>query len=166
MTDALRGRRRSSEHVARAERHLVLTVADLHQLAEGLHPAELDDGLDAALTALAERSPVPVDLDVRVDGLQSNDVTAAAYYVCAEALANVAKHAGATFVHVQVERRRGELTVVVVDDGAGGAEPAKGSGLRGLTDRVEALGGTLTVRSPTGAGTRLTAELPLGRPSL
>jgi signal transduction histidine kinase len=165
VTDALRADSGSSEHVGRAVRHLVLTVADLHQLAEGLHPLELDDGLDAALAALAARSPVPVDLDVRVDGLQSNDVTVAAYYVCAEALANVAKHSGATSVQVRVERRRELLTVVVVDDGAGGAEPAKGSGLRGLTDRVEALGGMLTVTSPTGAGTRLTAELPLGRQS-
>ena len=156
----------SSEHVARAERHLVLTVADLNQLAQGLHPRELDDGLHAALAALAERSPVPVDLDVRVDGLPSSDVVAATYYVCAEALANVAKHAGASTVAVSVERRNSRhLSVAVTDDGAGGADPANGSGLRGLTDRVEALGGTLTIASPEGAGTRLTAELPLGRQS-
>ena len=152
VADALRPDARSSAHVARAERHLVLTVADLNQLAHGLHPRELDDGLHGALAALAERSPVPVDLDVRVDGLPSSDVVAATYYVCAEALANVAKHAGASTVAISVEPQLGHLSVAVTDDGAGGADPANGSGLRGLTDRVEALGGTLTIASPEGAG--------------
>ena len=165
VAGALRGDAGRNEHIARAERHLVLTVADLNQLAQGLHPRELDDGLHAALTALAERSPVPVQLDVHVDRLPSTDAAAAAYYVCAEALSNVAKHAAASSVHVTIERRNAALTVDVSDDGAGGADPANGSGLRGLADRVEALGGTLTISSPNGAGTRLTAELPLGRPS-
>ena len=165
LADTLRPDCASSDHVSRAERHLVLVVADLHQLAEGLHPRELDDGLDVALAALAERCPVPVELDVRVGGLRSGDVSVAAYYVCAEALANIVKHSGARSVQVLLERRPADLAVVVTDDGAGGANPANGSGLRGLTDRVEALGGTLTVTSPSGAGTRLTAELPLGRQS-
>ena len=164
VADALGPDGGAMEHVARAERHLVLAVADLSQLAQGLHPRELDDGLHAALAALAGRSPVPVDLDVRVDGVSSTDVNAAAYYLCAEALANVAKHAGASTVLVSVERRLAHLRIVVADDGAGGADPANGTGLRGLTDRVEALGGTLTIASPEGVGTRLTAELPLGRP--
>ena len=145
VAGALRGDAGRNEHVARAERHLVLTVADLNQLAQGLHPRELDDGLHAALTALAERSPVPVQLDVHVDRLPSRDATAAAYYVCAEALSNVAKHAGASSVHVTVKQRSAALAVEVADDGAGGADPANGSGLRGMTDRVEALGGTLTI---------------------
>jgi signal transduction histidine kinase len=126
VADALRADAELSEHVARAEHHLVLTVADLNQLAQGLHPRELDDGLNAAVAALAERSPVPVDLDVRTDGLSNSDVVAATYYVCAEALANVAKHAAASSVHVTVERRSAVLVAEVADDGAGGARRRRG----------------------------------------
>jgi signal transduction histidine kinase len=160
---ALRPDVSSSEHAARAEHHLVMTVADLDQLAEGLHPRELADGLPAALAALADRSVVSVDLHVRLEGLSNRDVAAACYYICAEALSNVAKHAGASTVRIGVERHLTHVSVEVIDDGVGGADPARGSGLRGLTDRVEALGGTLTVGSPDGIGTSLTAALPIDR---
>jgi signal transduction histidine kinase len=102
---------------------------------------------------------VPVELHVDA-GRASTPLEAAAYFVCAEALTNVAKYAGATTVAIEVRREPGRLTVAITDDGAGGADPAGGTGLRGLTDRVEALGGRLTVDSAPGAGTRLVAELP------
>jgi signal transduction histidine kinase len=98
------------------------------------------------LTVDDARAPAPVE--------------AAAYFVCAEALTNVAKYADATRVTVEARRDGGRLTVTITDDGAGGADPERGSGLRGLADRVEALGGRLSVESPPGAGTRLVAELP------
>ena len=154
----------SGEHLLRAEAHLGHTVSDLHHLARGLHPRELEGGLGSALSALTERCPVPVDLTVATDEVRG-EAAAAAFFVSAEALANVAKHADASRASVQVRQVDGRLLVAVVDDGVGGADPARGSGLRGLIDRVEALGGRLTVASPTTGGTRLTAELPLGRQS-
>jgi signal transduction histidine kinase len=105
---------------------------------------------------------VPIDLDVHVDGRLPEPVEAAAYYVAAEALTNAAKYANASFVELSAAVRNGHLFVEVRDDGAGGADPSRGSGLIGLTDRVEAVGGTLTVASPRGQGTTLRAELPLG----
>jgi signal transduction histidine kinase len=105
-------------------------------------------------------APVPIELDVPGDERLPEPVEAAAYYVVAEALANVAKYASAHAVSVSVERRNGIAIVEVRDDGSGGADPAAGSGLRGLSDRVEALGGKLVVESPRGAGTRLRAEIP------
>jgi signal transduction histidine kinase len=155
----------SDEHLRRAAEHLEQMVDNLRQLATGLHPRELDAGLTAAVTNLAERSPVPVDLVIEdSDGgaAAEGETAVAAYYVCAEALTNVAKHAGAACVGIELARRADRLYVTVVDDGCGGADPADGSGLRGLTDRVEALGGTLRVTSPPTGGTRLVAELPLG----
>jgi signal transduction histidine kinase len=118
-------------------------------------------GLGPALKALARRSPVPVELDVRVQGRLPERVEVAAYFVVSEALANVAKHARASVVRVRVEVRDDTLTTSISDDGVGGADPSRGSGLIGLTDRVEASGGTISISSPAGAGTRLTAELPL-----
>jgi signal transduction histidine kinase len=105
---------------------------------------------------------VPVELLAGAVPSAPEEIAAAAYYVCAEALANVAKHAGASSVRLEVVECAGVLRVDVTDDGAGGADPLQGSGLRGLIDRVEALGGTLTVSSPTRGGTRLVAELPHG----
>jgi signal transduction histidine kinase len=153
------------EHVRRAEDHLAQTLADLRQIARGLHPRELQAGLGAALEALAERCPVPVALAVDTGSAPPppDEVAAAAYYVCAEALTNVAKHAAANHVRLEVIERSGRLHVSVTDDGAGGADPSHGLGVRGLMDRIEALGGTVTVSSPHGGGTRLAAELPLGR---
>ena len=137
-------------------------IAELRELARGIHPALLsEEGLEAAVTSLAERSPVPVTVTSRLDGRLSETVEATAYYVVSEALTNVAKYADAGAAEVTIARRNGALTVVVTDDGVGGADPARGSGLQGLGDRVEAAGGTLRIDSPPGAGTRLIAELPL-----
>ena len=151
---------RAAELLADVERQLETARAELRELARGIHPTALTEGgLAAALPDLAGRASVPVDL--RVDGGRAPaPVEAAAYFVCAEALTNVAKYAAASAVTIVVRREPGRLTVAIADDGAGGADPARGSGLRGLADRVEALGGRLTVDSPPGAGTRLAAELP------
>ncbi|WP_346279691.1 GAF domain-containing protein [Pseudonocardia sp.] len=135
---------------------------ELRELARGLHPAALaDGGLRPALSILARRSAVPVRLDVRVDGRLPEPVELAAYYVVAEALTNAAKHADASVVDVRVSTGQGQLWVEIRDDGRGGADPTGGSGLVGLKDRVEALGGRLGVQSVPGAGTTVQAELPL-----
>ncbi len=122
-----------------------------------------EKGLDAALYALASRAPVPVKLDSDADGRLPEPVEVAAYFVVSEALANVAKYARATEASVAVRRENGRVTVVVTDDGVGGADLARGSGLRGLADRIAALDGTLSVESPPGRGTRLHAEIPCAR---
>jgi signal transduction histidine kinase len=135
---------------------------ELQELSRGLHPAILSQaGLGAALKALARRSAVPIELDVCATGRLPERVEAAAYYVVSEAVANATKHARATVLHVEVGCEDGGLAVAVRDDGVGGADPEKGSGLVGLADRVEALGGTLTVASPVGEGTALAIRLPL-----
>jgi PAS domain S-box-containing protein len=135
---------------------------DLRETARGLHPVILSrGGLGPALKALGRRSSVPVELDVKVDGRLPEPVEVAAYYVVAEALTNAAKHAHASFVGVEAEVVDGDLRVAVQDDGVGGADPARGSGLVGLTDRIEALGGKLVLHSPTGGGTTLRIDLPL-----
>jgi signal transduction histidine kinase len=147
--------------VRRIREQLARTLDDLHELAAGLHPRALTEGgLAAALSTLAERSPVPVRIDAPARRFGAEAETAA-YYVCSEALANIAKYAGATGVDIVVSEGANALRVVVTDDGVGGADPARGTGLRGLADRVEAAGGTLVVDSPPGRGTRLTASLPL-----
>jgi PAS domain S-box-containing protein len=136
-------------------------LGELRELARGIHPAVLSEhGLPAALSALANRVPLIVHCDVRLDQRPREPVEAAAYYVVAEALTNVVRYAGVGEAHVHAEHVDGGLRVEVVDAGAGGADPASGSGLRGLADRVEALGGTLEVRSPAGEGTVVRAELP------
>ena len=128
----------------------------------GLHPSVLAErGLGAALEALSLSTPMPVALDVDLGEALPEPVEAAAYYVVAESIANVHKHAGASSILVRLHRVDGRLVVEVNDDGIGGAG-GEGSGLRGLADRVEALGGSLTLDSPPGSGTRLTAEIPLG----
>ena len=140
---------------------LDLARAQLREFARGIHPAILTEaGLAAAVGDLSERSPVPVTVAVPA-GRWPPAVEAAAYFVCSEALTNVAKYARASQVAVAVEEIGDRLTIRVVDDGIGGANPADGSGLRGLTDRIEALGGNLHVDSPPGGGTRVTAEVPL-----
>jgi signal transduction histidine kinase len=141
---------------------LLEAVEELRELSRGIHPAILSKGgLGPALRALSRRSAVPIDLDVNVDDRLPETVEAAAYYVAAEALTNSAKYANASFVELSASVRNGHLFVQVRDDGSGGADPSRGSGLIGLTDRVEAVGGTLTVASPRGHGTMLRAELPL-----
>jgi signal transduction histidine kinase len=153
----------AAQGLARAERQLALALGELHELACGLHPGVLsEEGLPGAVGALAARSAVPVNLSVSAEGLPG-EVEAALYFVCAEALANVAKHASASAVAIVIERAAGCLNALVSDDGGGGADLAGGSGLRGLADRVEALGGTFELDSPVAGGTRLTVELRLGR---
>jgi len=149
--------------VALAETYeqLEKTRSELREFARGVHPRVLvDHGLGAALAELAERSVALVQLRVP-PARYAAPVEAAAYFVCSEALANVGKYAEASRVVVEIDERGRLLVVAVSDDGKGGASLEKGSGLRGLADRVEALGGHLTVTSPTGEGTRLVAEFPL-----
>ena len=137
-------------------------LEELRTIASGLHPAALSrGGLAPALRTLARRSPVPVVLDARLPGGVAESVEVAAYYVVAETLTNTTKHAEASRIDVTVELRAGRLWVSVRDDGVGGADPACGSGLVGLKDRIEAFGGTMTLDSPSGGGTTLVAQLPL-----
>ena len=138
-------------------------LQERRELARGLHPAILSDhGLPAALESLTARAQLPVELIVELDGRPPESVEVAAYYLVSEALTNVVKHAHATTARVSVARRGTQLVVEGADDGAGGADPARGSGLRGLIDRVEALGGHLELSSPPAGGTTLRADLPLG----
>jgi signal transduction histidine kinase len=154
------------ERLEQAERQLRRTMQELHELAQGLHPRTLEEsGLAGALAELARQSPVPIAVHLSAGELP-RDVEAGAYYVCSEALANLAKHARASSGVITVATRDGRLQVEVVDDGVGGADARKGTGLRGLADRVEALGGRVTVASSEGEGTRLTAEIPLGGEAL
>ena len=137
-------------------------LEELQEISRGIHPAVLaQGGLVVALRALARRSAVPVELDVRIATRLPVPVERAAYYIVSEALTNTAKHARASTVHVVVEARDGVLGLSIRDDGVGGADPARGSGLIGLTDRVDALAGTIDVASPVGAGTTLLITLPI-----
>jgi signal transduction histidine kinase/putative methionine-R-sulfoxide reductase with GAF domain len=137
-------------------------IDDLREVSRGIHPAILaHGGLAAALKTLARRSPVPVQLSTTVDGRLSERVEVAAYYVVSEALTNVARHSGATVANIDVTALDGTLEVSIRDDGAGGADERGGTGLIGLKDRVEALGGRLSVESPRGRGTSLFVTLPL-----
>jgi signal transduction histidine kinase len=140
---------------------LVEVLAELRELSRGIHPAILTDGgLAPALKALARRSAVPVRIDVSVPGRLPERVEVAAYFIISEALANVAKHAQASMAQVRAELQDGTLELLIRDDGTGGADPSGGSGLIGLTDRVEALGGTIAISGPPGAGTQITVSLP------
>jgi len=137
-------------------------LEELQEISRGIHPAVLaQGGLVVALKALARRSAVPVELEVRVATRLPVPVERAAYYIVSEALTNTAKHAHASTVHVAVEARDGVLGLSIRDDGRGGADPTRGSGLIGLTDRVDALAGTIEVASPIGAGTTLLITLPI-----
>jgi signal transduction histidine kinase len=150
----------AEELVTAASTELTASLAELRELARGIHPAVLEHGLQAALESLATRSPVSATVTFEpVDSLP-RPVELAAYFVASEALANAAKYAGATVVAIHVRRAGTLATIQIADDGAGGADAARGSGLRGLADRVEALGGHLRVTSPVGAGTTVVAELP------
>jgi signal transduction histidine kinase len=135
---------------------------ELREIAHGIHPAILtESGLRPALTALARRSSVPTDLEVRIEERLPPAVEAAAYYIASEALTNVAKHAQATVVEVVAAHENRLLTLEVRDDGIGGVDASRGSGVVGLTDRVEALGGTISIASPRGGGTTLSVRLPV-----
>jgi signal transduction histidine kinase len=143
-----------------ASEELQTAVEELRELAHGIHPGILvQGGLATALETLASRSPLPVTVEATEDRL-SPEVEGAAYFVASEALANVIKHAQASRAAIRTRRSDGTLLVEVEDDGVGGAAPQNGSGLRGLADRVEALGGRLTVESAPGAGTRVVGEIP------
>jgi signal transduction histidine kinase len=145
---------------ARSSRdQLLAAVTELRELARGIHPAALtQDGLEAALGFLADRSPIPVRLDVDVVGRCGSDTEATAYFVASEGIANAARYSGATHVTVRVARDDETLALEVIDDGAGGAHPLRG--LVGLTDRVVAAGGRFQIDSPVGRGTRLHAVIP------
>ena len=143
---------------------LALALAELRELARGIHPAMLTDrGLGAAVESLATRAPLPVELAAMPDERLPAPVEAAAFYVISEALANIGKYAHATAARVSVTRVDGHAVVEVDDDGVGGADPGSGSGLSGLLDRIEALDGSLAVVSPEGGGTRIRAEIPCPR---
>jgi signal transduction histidine kinase len=134
-------------------------------LSRGLHPAILErGGLGPALRALARRAALPVRLSVRVSERLPERVEVAAYYVVSEALTNTAKHAQASVVQVDIRVADQELRLLVRDDGAGGADPSRGSGLIGLSDRVEAVGGSIEIHSPPGGGTSLLVTIPVDHP--
>jgi signal transduction histidine kinase len=168
LADTLRrGRRfasgeRTRDQMARAEDQLARTLEELRRLGYGLHPRVLSEhGLAGALAVLAKDLSLPVEIKISDDQLPER-VAVAVYFVCAEALTNVAKHAAAAHIAVAVTSSDRRVRVEIADDGIGGADPAHGSGLRGLADRVETFGGTLLVESTSGHGTRLAAEIPLG----
>jgi signal transduction histidine kinase len=143
-------------------RHEVATsLEELRDVARGIHPAVLTGhGLAVALESIAARAAVPVRLAVEIEGRLPEQVEVAAYYVISESLANIGKHAKASKATAKIARANGQVVVEVVDDGVGGADTERGSGLRGLADRVEALGGRLRVWTPVGGGTRVKAEIP------
>jgi signal transduction histidine kinase len=147
-------------HLVRGLAQLERTLVDLHDAAHGLYPGELADGLPSAVAALSSRCPVPVQCSLPAQRFDP-EVETAAYYLCAEALTNVAKHAQASGVRIEMAVRPGALVVTVADDGVGGAAVTGGTGILGLMDRVESIGGTLRVDSGPGAGTTLAAEFPL-----
>jgi signal transduction histidine kinase len=149
------------ERLTAAQDQLANALAELRELARGIHPAILTErGLGPALEGLLARAPVPVEITELPEERLAAPVEAAAYYVVAEAITNVAKYAHASSVRVSIRRSNGRATVVVADDGVGGADPARGTGLRGLADRLEALDGRLEVNSPAERGTRISAEIP------
>jgi signal transduction histidine kinase len=156
------GRGELGTEIAGVAAELMGVIDDLREISRGIHPAILSKaGLRPALRALGRRSAVPVELDVRVDGRLPEPVEVGAYYVVSEMLANAAKHARASMIQVDAETSGGMLRVRVHDDGIGGATPARGSGLLGLKDRIEALGGTFSVHSPAGRGTTVSCQLPV-----
>jgi signal transduction histidine kinase len=143
---------------------LMGVIDDLREISHGIHPAILSTaGLRPALRTLGRRCVVPVEMDVRIDGRLPEPVEVGAYYVVSEMLTNATKHARASIVEVDAEVSAGTLRLRVRDDGIGGADPARGSGLVGLKDRIEALGGAFSVYSPPGGGTTGSCELPVAR---
>jgi signal transduction histidine kinase len=152
---------RARELVGGAHQEAQRAIAELRELVRGFHPSVLTDrGLDAALSALAARSPVPVALTVDVPERPPASIEANAYFIVAEGLVNVARHSGASAATVTVRERDGRLRIEISDDGEGGADAADGTGIAGLADRAAAVDGTLALVSPPGRGTTLVAELP------
>lgn len=151
----------ASRGVGQARSEIATSLEELREIARGIHPAVVSGhGLEVALEQLAARAPVPVDLTVDVDGRLPEPLEVAAYYVVSESLANLGKYARASSASIAVRQHNGQVLVEVVDDGVGGADTERGTGLRGLADRVEALDGRLRVWSPNGGGTRVRAEIP------
>ena len=151
--------------IAETVRGLQEVVEGIQEISRGIHPAIVSrGGLGAAVRALGRRSPVPVELEVQGERRMSEQVEVATYYVVSEALTNVAKHADASVVSVSLVFDDSVLHLVIRDDGVGGADPRAGSGLVGLSDRIEALGGTFDVASPSGAGTALVMTIPVTPP--
>ena len=151
----------SQAELDQARREIAMSLEELRDVARGIHPAVVSGhGLEVALESLAARAPVPVRLTVDLNGRVNERLEVAAYYVVSESLANIAKHARARKATVDIARADGELVVEIVDDGVGGADSERGTGLRGLADRVEALDGRLRVWTPRGGGTRVRAEMP------
>jgi signal transduction histidine kinase len=149
------------ELVGHAHEEVKAALRELRDLVRGIHPVILEDrGLDAALSAVVARSPVPVELSVVAEPRPSPAVESAAYFIVCEALANVARHAGAGHAAVRIDVQDSVLRIEVHDDGRGGADPARGTGLSGLADRVAALGGTIALDSPSGGPTDLRVEIP------
>jgi signal transduction histidine kinase len=146
--------------VTAASGQLAASLEELRELARGIHPAALDHGIESALDSLATRSTVPTAVSCDVPEHLPQAVELAVYFVVCEALANVGKYAEATTASVRLSRAPRGVALEIADDGVGGADASRGSGLHGLADRVEALGGHLLVTSPPGAGTVITAELP------
>ena len=154
----------ASTRIGQVKTEIAASLAELRDIAQGLHPSLLTlHGLPAALKSIAARAPVPVDLDVVVEGRLPEPVEVAAYYVVSESLANIGKHAHASKVIIEVAQSDVEIVVEVIDDGVGGADRERGSGLHGLADRVESLGGEFAVSTPPGGGTRVAARIPCVR---
>jgi signal transduction histidine kinase len=151
----------SAELIDQASREVQAGLSELRALARGLHPPLLtESGLAAAITSLADRSPIVTSINASTNRRYSEPVEVTAYFVIAEAIANAAKHSHANAIQVQIDEVSGRLRVEVRDDGIGGADLGQGSGLVGLKDRTSAIGGTLSVRSASGQGTIVRAELP------
>lgn len=147
--------------IDQARREIAASLAELREIARGIHPAVVSGhGLAVALEQLVARAPVPVVLRIDIEGRLAEPLEVAAYYVVAESLANIAKHAQAKRAKIDVVKTGDELVLEIVDDGIGGADSERGSGIRGLADRVEALNGRLRVWTPRGGGTRVKAEIP------
>ena len=150
------------KQIAQVAHELDEVIEELRQISHGIHPAILSEGgLGPALRTLARRAAIPVELDIRTETRAPDPIEVAAYYVVSEALTNTTKHARATYAHVTVEQRDAHLHLTIRDDGIGGADPAGGSGLIGLRDRVQALSGSIEVNSHPGKGTTIVVELPL-----
>jgi signal transduction histidine kinase len=151
-----------AEHLLiEASEELQDAIDELRELARGIHPAVLTDrGLGPALEVLADHSHLPVEIATHIPGRLPPTVEAVVYYVAAEGLTNIAKYAQASAATLRLEAHDNNVVLCVGDNGAGGADPGRGTGLRGLSDRVEALGGRLELRSPPGQGTVLTASIP------
>jgi signal transduction histidine kinase len=149
------------------EREIASIVDEVREVSRGLHPAQLSrGGLDLALSTLARRSPIPVAIEVELPERPPRPIETAVYYVVSEALTNAAKHSGARALAIGVTSREGVVYATITDDGEGGATAADGSGLTGLADRVEALGGRFTLDSPRGRGTTISIELPIAAPGV